>query len=217
MIQLIEGETYLIRATTANMSKRAGVPVAAALTISIAATVNSQVILGGTEVYGFAAEEVHTFEFPMNIPIGAGGKSGAITAEVLDPNGNKLADGSLDILIASIGVAEFAYVSNIRFTQIPNPQSVYPWKRAEVDVQNQGSVAEVCTLELYDRAYGWTGFWRAWSLYRQELEYLMSATLEPGETKTFYGVLTYTHYSSTIRDWEAKFIGDPGEIISKVQ
>lgn len=101
--ELSEGETYTVKATTTNMSTKAGVPVAATLTINIAAVVNSQAILEDTKVYGFAAEETHTFEFPMAVPMGAGNKAGAIYAEVLDPNGNKLADGSLDISIAAIG------------------------------------------------------------------------------------------------------------------
>jgi len=84
------------------MSTKAGVPVAAPLTVNIAAMVNSQVIMEDSEVYGFAADETHTFEFSMTVPVGTGGKAGAVVAEVLDPNGNKLADGSLDVAIAPL-------------------------------------------------------------------------------------------------------------------
>jgi len=100
--ELTEGSTYLVKATTTNMSTKAGVPVAAPLTINIAAAVNSQVIMEDSEVYGFAADETHTFEFSMAVPMGTGGKAGAVMAEVLDPNGNKLADGSLDVVIAPV-------------------------------------------------------------------------------------------------------------------
>ncbi len=101
--ELTEGETYTVRATITNMSTKAGAPVAAVLTINVAGVVDSQTILDDSAVYGFAAGQTHTFEFPMAVPIGAGGKTGAIVAEVLDPNGNKLADDSLDISIAALG------------------------------------------------------------------------------------------------------------------
>ena len=100
--ELTEGSTYLIKATTTNMSTKAGVPVAATLTVNIAAEVNSQIIMEDSKVYGFAAEETHTFEFSMAVPMGTGGKAGAVVAEVLDPNGNKLADGSLDVVIQPV-------------------------------------------------------------------------------------------------------------------
>ena len=100
--ELTEDETYTVKATTTNMSTKAGVPVAAPLTVNIAAVVNSQVILQDSEVYGFAAEETYTFEFSMAVPMGTGGKAGAVVAEVLDPNGNKLADGSLDVVILPV-------------------------------------------------------------------------------------------------------------------
>ncbi|GAI14325.1 unnamed protein product, partial [marine sediment metagenome] len=91
--------------TTTNMSTKAGVPVAATLTINIAMRVNSQVIMEDSKVYGFAAGETHTFEFPVTVPMETGGKSGAAVAEVFDPNGYKIANGSLDIVIASIAPA----------------------------------------------------------------------------------------------------------------
>lgn len=101
--ELTEGTTYVVKATTTNFSTKAGVPVAAVLTVNIAAVVDSQTILDDSEVYEFAAEETHTFEFTMGVPIGAGGKAGVVVAEVLDPSGNKLAEGSLDISIAPLG------------------------------------------------------------------------------------------------------------------
>lgn len=102
--ELTEGSTYVIKATTTNMSTKAGVPVAATLTVNIAAVVDSQTILQGSEVYGFAAEETHAFEFPMAVPMGTGDKAGAVMAEVLDPSGNKLTDGSLDVVIVPVGL-----------------------------------------------------------------------------------------------------------------
>ncbi|MBA7560641.1 hypothetical protein ES708_02270 [subsurface metagenome] len=102
-VELIEGEIYTVKATTTNMSTKAGVPVAATLAVNITAVVDSQTILDNSAVYGFAAGETQTFEFTMAVPMGAGGKAGAVVAEVLDPSGNKLADGSLDIDIAAVG------------------------------------------------------------------------------------------------------------------
>ncbi len=102
-VELIEGEIYTVKATTTNMSTKAGVPVAAMLTVNIAAVVDSLTILDDSAVYGFAAGQTQTFEFTMAVPIGAGGKAGAVVADVLDPDGNKLADGSLDIDIAAVG------------------------------------------------------------------------------------------------------------------
>jgi len=102
--ELTEGETYTVRATITNLSTKAGAPVAAVLTVNIAGVVDSQTILDDSAVYGFAASEVHAFDFTLSVPIGTGGKTGAIVAEVLDPNGNKLADGSLDVIIAPVGL-----------------------------------------------------------------------------------------------------------------
>ena len=101
-VELTEGETYLVKVTTTNMSTKAGAPVAATLTIDVAGAVDSQTILDDSVVYEFAAGETHTFEFPMAVPIGTGGQAGAVVADVFDPNGYKLADGSLAIVIASL-------------------------------------------------------------------------------------------------------------------
>lgn len=103
--ELTEGEIYTVKATATNMSTKAGVPAAAVLTINIAAVVNSETLLEDSATYEFAAGEIHTFEFPLCVPLGAGGKAGAVAAVVLDPSGNKLADGNLDIVIVAAGPA----------------------------------------------------------------------------------------------------------------
>jgi len=105
--ELTEGKTYTVKATTTNMSTRAGVPVAATLNVNIVAVVNSETILEDSEVYEFAAEQTHTFEFLMTVPLGTGGKAGAVVAEVLDPNENKLDDGRLDVVIVDTTVTQY--------------------------------------------------------------------------------------------------------------
>ena len=201
--ELTEGSTYLIRATTINMSTKAGVPVAATLTVNIAAVVNSQGIMEDSEVYGFAADETHTFEFSMAVPMGTGGKAGAVVAEVLDPNGNKLADGSLDIVIAAPAPPEFVYVSEIRHYYYDFDSDYFT-----VDVQNIGG-AGVCTLEFWvkwDARTDWRKEWR--------LAATVSHTLQPGEIRTFGDGHEFRCRVSNryVWHWYVKFIGEPGII-----
>lgn len=209
--ELTEGEPYTVLATTKNLSTKAGVPVAATLTIRIAAVVNSQVILDDTEVYSFAAEETHPFGFPMVVPMGAGGKVGAVTAIVYDPNGNKIADGSLNIEVVPIGVAEFVYVSGIRYYPLD-----ISYCRMEIDVQNVGNVAGVCSVKMY-RRFRDGPHWSAWKLFTTDPRHyptdrFWEATLAPGEIVTFRSNGVITHIW-TIDERAFKVTGTPGEII----
>lgn len=196
--QLTEGEAYTVKATTKNLSTKAGVPVAASLTIHIAAVVDSQVILEDCVTYGFAAEETHAFDFTLAIPTGTGGKAGAVTAIVYDPNGNEIADGSLDIGVVPVAIAEFIYVSGVRWTRVGYEH------RFEIDVQNIGNAAGICSLAMHwrERYESLGEDWWAWQTVG-----LPSATLQPGEIKTFgYGMII----SYVVDHLQVYFSGSPG-------
>ena len=161
-VELIEGEIYTVKATTTNMSTKAGVPVAATLAVNITAVVDSQTILDNSAVYGFAAGETQTFEFTMAVPMGAGGKAGAVAADVLDPDGNKLADGSLDISIAAVGPpsGEILEITWKRYygTDVWHPISAPIPEKTEVyhrwRVKNTGSGAFYFNIGQYKTGYG---------------------------------------------------------------
>jgi len=163
--------------------------------------------MAAEEVYGFAADETHTFEFSMAVPMGTGGKTGAVVAEVLDPNGNKLVDGSLDVVIAAPALPEFAYVSDIKRGYYSASHDYFT-----VDVQNVSDVAGTCTLEFWTKhKYDRNGpVSTEWELYTT-----VSHTLQPGEIGTFGHDkecrCNVIGWPSHLR-WYVKFVGEPGEI-----
>ncbi|MBA7560640.1 hypothetical protein ES708_02269 [subsurface metagenome] len=175
--QLTEGETYLVKATTTNMSTKAGVPVAATLAVNITAVVDSQTILDNSDAYEFAAGQTHTFEFPMAVPVGAGGKAGMVVAEVLDPDGNRLAYGSLDISVAAVGppsgeILELKWkeygVADVWHSiseSMPRETSIVH----RFKVKNTGNVAALFKVGYYHSNYG--AGWR----------YSSSVAVSPGE------------------------------------
>ena len=171
--QLAEGGTYTVKATTTNMSFKAGVPVGATLTVKITAVVNSQTILEDLMVYNFAAGETKTFEFPMTIPAGTDGMLGAVVAEALDPDGNKLADGSLDIEIQAV-TAEWAFTNMRCHTE---SSGIGAWRMAvtQATITNIGNSTVTKTVSQYHREY-YMG-WGAWSLRKQ-----LEITLAPGQS-----------------------------------
>jgi len=153
---LNEGETYTIRVTTTNTSNKAGTPVPAMLTINISALVASQVIMDDSEVYNFGATEIKSFEFAMAVPMGAGGKVGMVTAEVLDPNGLKLADGSLDIEIEAVGIPAFTF-SNISVRSKECPvATAFQTPVFSGRVSNPGDVTATHTITLWQHNYSYT-------------------------------------------------------------
>ncbi|GAI62284.1 unnamed protein product, partial [marine sediment metagenome] len=162
-----------------NMSTKAGVPVAAVLTVNIAAVVDSQTILEDSEVYGFAAGETHTFEFSMTVPVGTGGKAGAVVAEVVDPSGNKLADGSLDVVVA---VVDFVYSDPVNGYHYHTGY----WKSPnyECTITNQGTLKgmRIITLTIHRTASDG---------YVQEHTESFELTLESGQSYRFIYVNEY--------------------------
>lgn len=231
--ELTEGSTYLVKATTTNMSTKAGVPVAATLTVNIAAVVNSQIIMEDSEVYGFAADETHTFEFSMAVPMGTGGKAGAVVAEVLDPNGKKLADGSLDVVIGPpLMVSEIA----IHSRQADGSLIIPTWCcfcRADIEVTNLKETTETVLLTFMMRhmngfPYEWTDWYEKSYYIPQDPGYpdymeaynrqtVLSGVLGAGETKTFSQVFWVgAEREEKIRKIQIKFVGPFGEVISEV-
>jgi len=101
--QLVEGKSYTIKVNVTNRSTKVGQPWEARLRVVTSAAVDSVVLLSSQErSYDFAPGEAHSFDFPINVPVNTGGKSGAIAVEVLDPLGSVIASGSDIIQIASL-------------------------------------------------------------------------------------------------------------------
>ena len=102
-----------------------------------------------------------------------------------------------------VGVAEFAYVSEITSTgcKINGYAARGPW----VDVQNVGSVAGECQLKLYvNEYYNYT--YKGW----RDTGLALSATLQPGEVRTFkFCVFKLRAYNFS---YLARIVGDPGTI-----
>ncbi|MBA7666558.1 hypothetical protein ES703_74639 [subsurface metagenome] len=137
----------------------------------------------------------------ISLPITLPGVEGVYPVHLsVFSNGLRIAEfrGDEDVVIAPVGVAEFTYVSSIRWTR-PGGQH-----RFEIDVQNVGNVAGVCSLAmLWRERYESLGEdWRWWHTVG-----LPSATLQPGETRTF----GYTMVISFVVDhFQVYFTGSPG-------
>lgn len=114
------------------------------------------------------------------------------------------------------GMAEHVYVSGIRWSRVTRCDTAYT-HRFEIDVQNVGNAAGVCSLVFRCRwiyAPPANPVWCGWysktepdRCYYTPMPCILEATLQPGETKTFLYdiILGYT----TI-DFEAYFSGSPG-------
>jgi len=89
--------------------------------------------------------------------------------------------------------AEFAYVSDIRITEIGGRQ--LKW---EIDIQNTGLVAGECTVTFHRRVWvriSSTDKWSGWKTWEDGYwYYLQTATLQPGEVVTFSGRINRTSW-----------------------
>lgn len=91
-VELTEGESYTVRLTVTNLSTKAGAPWEATLNIGIlAGTAYTTLIPFQARNEYFAPGQTRTFDYGMAVPLGSGGESGDIIADVLDPAGIKLA------------------------------------------------------------------------------------------------------------------------------
>ncbi len=105
-VNLTAGQSYTAKVHVTNVSTQLGQPIAAQLSVSLAAVVGSSTIVSSQQSYLFAASESHDFTFPIAVPSGASGV-GVIAALLLDPTGNWLASASLDIQVSSGGAVVF--------------------------------------------------------------------------------------------------------------
>ncbi|MBA7699242.1 hypothetical protein ES703_107933 [subsurface metagenome] len=131
--------------------------------------------------------------------------------------------GTEDVVIAPVGVAEFAYVSGIRYSMV----GVDPYgaiiQHGEIDIKNIGDAPGVCSVDLYFQICipaaappehpeeCWSGFEKGRcgipGYYELGYRCLLSATLQPGETKTFFDEFDYSSWASRVQIY---FIGSPG-------
>ncbi|MBA7531731.1 hypothetical protein ES705_23952 [subsurface metagenome] len=131
-----------------------------------------------------------------------------------------LAEGNNELnveLTPIVAIAEFAYVSAIRQTRYESAPG-YPWSshklKVEIDIKNIGSVAGVCNakpqMACAEGDWTWndvTGDYRT-EIPSVNIPPVLQATLQPGETITFWGsVLDSPYYGYTCK---VRFTGDPG-------
>jgi len=110
---LIEGETYTLNVHVTNQSTRAGEPCEATLTVRTTVNIPDDgfLIPPTTETYSFGPGELHTFSYTLSIPLGYGGLTGAIFAEVFDPDGNHIVTASELIRIIPVEINYAATVA----------------------------------------------------------------------------------------------------------
>lgn len=114
---VIPGQTYEVRLTIKNQSKKAGTLVPATLTVGIAASTQLVTLIPAQKApYSFEAGESRTLSYVMNVPSNASG-SGSITALVEDPLGNALASASENVVI----------VAPIVYLKLKNIPAYFQW------------------------------------------------------------------------------------------
>jgi hypothetical protein len=188
------GQNVSAKVHVVNQSKQLGQAVAAQLSVSLAAVVGSSPIYSNTQDYSFAAGEAHDFVFPFSIPGDASG-AGSVVALLLDPNGNQLGMGSLDI---QVGQAQLTF-SAPTVLVIPNPgtdvNSQYANYAAQVSVvvKNNTNAPVTRKISCFSGDINGKRGWYAVSGYTTiqgdvyltgSTVYDLPVTLNPGESQT---------------------------------
>lgn len=111
-VTLDEGRSYTVRVSVTNTSTRAGTPWEAALEMTIYAYYDTTypIPVTSTGKITYQPGEKKTFTYSLSLPVGSGGKSGAVVAGVYDPMGRHLATGSLSFGIRSAQVTYGALI-----------------------------------------------------------------------------------------------------------
>ena len=111
-LTLDEGVTYTVMATVTNKTTRAGEPWEADLETWVMAGANMTDLIPyniSTQYY-LPGSIIHLYS-PLVIPMGLGGATGAIVANVFDPDGNLLATVTVPISIRSMAIVYGATVT----------------------------------------------------------------------------------------------------------
>ncbi len=105
---VVEGESYLIRASITNQSFRAEIPVEATFEITVYGDsgLASFFPLTRTNEY-FSPGQSRSFDYSLDVPLGAGGKSGDLWVILKDPLGRTIATATEHISVTA-PVAELA-------------------------------------------------------------------------------------------------------------
>lgn len=104
-VALDEGSTYTVKLTVKNNSTKGGIPWEATLGIGIsAATPLITLISPREDMKSFGAGETKSFNYTLNIPMGAGNQSGSITAWVEDPYGIVIANAQEPLAIRELSI-----------------------------------------------------------------------------------------------------------------
>lgn len=111
-LTLDEGASYTVMTIVTNKTKRAGEPWEADLETVVAAAANwTDLIPGDIFPQHYLPTSVLYFYSPFTIPMGLGGTTGAITANVFDPDGNLVATVTEPISIRSMAIVYGATVT----------------------------------------------------------------------------------------------------------
>ena len=110
-VMLTEGESYTVRLTITNRSTKAGEPWAADLHIIISAATYSYTLIPPQDtIEHFSAGQTRIFDYFMDIPVGSGGESGAISVTVADPIGIPIVTATEPVNIAIVEIVYGATV-----------------------------------------------------------------------------------------------------------
>ncbi|GAI72716.1 unnamed protein product, partial [marine sediment metagenome] len=128
-----------------------------------------------------------------------------------------------DVVIAAPAVAEFAYVSDIRYYLLYPGEYLTNHCRLEIDVQNVGTGTGVCAVSFYYRRhlvipkYDYDR-WFPWELFKKFAETwppavsLIKAEMPPGEIVTFYAEGQIHRGGGNVAEWGFKVTGSPGTV-----
>lgn len=104
-VTLEEGESYTVRLTVTNLTAKAGQPWEATLEVVVFAGTDFRTLIPTTASSEyFTAEQTRVFDYPISVPLGAGGEPGNIVAVVNDPAGIELASATEYFSIATIEI-----------------------------------------------------------------------------------------------------------------
>ena len=102
-MQVIEGESYIIKVMITNRSTKGGVPRGATLDLRVRASGDGATFIPTTDKSAsFAPGESKAFSYTMSIPMGLGGGSGVIDAVATSPLGGILGSDTEYLTITAV-------------------------------------------------------------------------------------------------------------------
>lgn len=110
-LTLDEGASYTVKTTVTNNTTRGGKPWEADLEAWITAGLNLTELIDQVFPSHYLPGSIGYFYSPFTVPMGLGGKTGAIVANVFDPDNNLLDSAIIMISIRSMAIVYGATVT----------------------------------------------------------------------------------------------------------